>query len=45
VIARLDPFYIIDPRMTSTAPPDIDGFSEIFLSMEENLEGKAKKSS
>jgi hypothetical protein len=31
--------------MTPVAPPDIDGFSEIFLSMEEILEGKAKKSS
>jgi hypothetical protein len=29
--------------MAPTTPPDIDGFPEIFLSMEENMEGKAKK--
>jgi hypothetical protein len=31
--------------MTPAPLPDIDGVSEIFLSMEEKLEGKAKKSS
>jgi hypothetical protein len=36
---------VVTSWMTPTAPPDIDGFSEIFLSVEENMEGKAKKSS
>jgi hypothetical protein len=33
------------PRLPPVAPPDIDGFSEIFLPTEEKIEGKAKKSS